>query len=130
MGYGLNDLKEVFPPYSPYNKTKQEKYTIDVKNEEEAKKIFKFDIKGFRAIDVYYRYPDDNPIDHPALTAKALEDAKSKAEAMAAQANKRVGNILNIDDKSPNSIIISSNIKQPEYNFNYTLNITFELLDK
>ena len=61
MGYDLSDLKEVFPPpRRTYNNTKIEKYTIDVKSEDEAKEIFKFDIKGFKPTGITYIYPEEN----------------------------------------------------------------------
>ena len=130
LGYTLNDLEEVFPPYNRYNKNDIEKYTIDVKNEEEAKAIFKFDIKGFKPSNVVYIYPDKIAADNDALTAKAIEDAEQKAKSLASQAGKRIGKILNIDAKSSNAYKTPYNSKSSEYSFTYSLNVAFELLDK
>lgn len=130
LGYSIDDLSEVFPPYSGYGKTKQERHTIDVKSENDAKELYKLDIKGLKATGVIYLFPEDLGINPDDLTKKALEDARSKADDLAKKSNKKVGNILNINESNTNEYTRPINSKQKELVVKYNVVVTFELLDQ
>lgn len=129
LGYTLKDLEEIWPPSRNYQKTKSQKYYLAVKSKEDAKKISKFEIKGFESSKFEYLFDTPAKIDDYKLSEEAMKDAFKKAEALAGFAGKKVGKVINIEDKAQSFTKISSQSQNDKTTFNYNIIITYELLD-
>lgn len=129
LGYSTKDLVEIWPPSRNYNKTKTQKYYLEVKSKEDAKKISKFEIKGFESSNFEYTYDTTAKIDDYKLSKEAMSDAFNKAKALASYANKHIGKVISIEDKSQSKMKVSSHSKTDKITLNYSLIITYELLD-
>ncbi len=129
MGYAVKDLEEIWPPRNNYNKTVSFSYNLNINSLKDAKEIFKFNIKGFKAQNFEYLYPSKISYDDENLSKEAMKDAKRKAEALAKYVGKKVGDIINIEDKSNSTVKLNGNKKNASTSFNYNLIVTYELLD-
>lgn len=129
IGYSISDLEEIWPPKKKYNKTNSENYYLTLKSVEDAKEISKFSIKGFASSNFEYMYPRYIEFDEYEQSLQAMKDAKRKADALAEFVGKKVGDVLNIEDKSTSFSKYSGAKKKASNRFIYSIIITYELLD-
>lgn len=129
LGYSINNLKEIWPPKTNYNKTESISYSLNINSIEDAKEISKFKIKGFKSQNFEYLYPEEIVFDEEKLAKEAMKDAKRKAESLAKHVGKKVGDVINIEDKSKKTKKISGNKRRSSISFVYQIIITYELLD-
>lgn len=129
LNLSLANLKDVWPPQTNYNNQKYEQYYITVATKEQAKAIANFAIKGYKAIEFSYSFPQNAKIDIDKLYQSCLKDAKRKAGALATKAGKKVGQILNIEATSYENFTIPQRQNTKEYTFKYSITLTYELLD-
>lgn len=127
IGYSMSDLEDVFPPKSSYGNQKQENYTMTVKTEDEAKAIYSFDIKGFKATGINYLFDQNFNINHEEMLSMAIADARKKAEVLADNVGKKVGEIISVEDKSSNTFNPPNESRNPTYKVQYNVTIKFQL---
>jgi len=113
-------------------------YTLTITDFEKVNKILLHEKIG-KLADLHLRYIYDFSDKYQEfLSQKALEKAKSKAEFLAAEAGKKIGKLISIDDNTINkSSVFGSSVsyaqkidKNPEYEVHYDLYVTYELLEK
>ena len=130
LGHNLKDLNEVFPPKISYNRNKQKGYKLRVDSKEKAKAVYELDIAGVKYGKAVFIYDDTQNFNEYELSERAIMDAKKKAERLAQQVGKKVGNVINIEDKTYPDLNLSRDIITETYGVKYRLTITFELLDE
>lgn len=129
MGYGKKDLAEVFPPSNGYRNNKKTSYKLIVKNEDEAKRLYRMGLKGVSVSKYEYIY-DNTTIDDFKLAKDALKDARRKAESLAKEVGMKVGKVLNIEDTSYSGKNRSSrNDRNSKSTYIYKLQVTYSLED-
>jgi len=129
IGYSNLDLKYIFPPKPQGRGPNTKSYYLELRNEEEAKKVYDFSIKGLRVGEIEYYYPDESKIDQDELYEEAVKDAREKAVFLAESVDKKIGEVISIIDKTHISISITSYSNFREITLKYSLIIEYELLD-
>lgn len=124
---------QIFKNYKSKNATnynvKSESYYMDISNKEILNKISSIKNSGFKIEITKFLYLNINPNIEGNLSKEAINDAKRKAKSIADEIGKKVGKILNIEDKAASCCADFGEIDQDSVTKKYTLNITFELLD-
>ncbi len=111
---------------------KSSSYKITLKDFEFANQIIQ-NIKIAGISNVYIKFIFGKSDDYfNILASKALDNAKEKAEFMSNKMNKKIGRVIYIDDKSTKEPLYleSSKNKSIEQEVNYSISVTYELLDK
>ncbi|WP_284650940.1 SIMPL domain-containing protein [Flavobacterium terrisoli] len=94
-------------------------------------------IAGINNITIKYLFEyDDDDINK--LAAKAIDNAKSKADFMAKKLNKKIGAVISVDDNTNNEISLLGNAnlfakksdKEAQQEVGYSIFITYELLNQ
>lgn len=134
----LADSDLVFNGLSGYNYANNgSNFSLTVNSIEKATKIIEnTKIGGLSNVSMKYIYDITEDYNN-ALSEKALINAKSKAEFLASKVNKKIGKLLMIDDNTINktslygvSGLLSSKDQTPDQEVQYSLYVTYELLDK
>lgn len=112
-----------------YNNVKNEFYYMDITNKETLNKINSMKYAGFKIETIKFLYLNINPDIETNLGKEAITDAERKAKSITKEIGKKVGKILNIEDKSASCCSDFGETDQDSVTKKYTLNITFELLD-
>ncbi len=116
-----------------YNKIRSEHFTLTVANESQASLVSQMAQDGLKVNSINYLFSDSYDTYLDAMTISAIEDAKRKALNIAKSINKKVGEVLNIDDMKNVSNENSSPTskygnKSSTKVLRYRVNVTFELL--
>lgn len=151
----MNDVKKEFLNYlkneklyngdltfvnlnSPGYGNKVSNYTIEISDLDKANQIIQnTKIAGINNITIKYIFQYDDHFFNE-LSAKAIDNAKSKAEFMANKLNKKIGKVISVDDNTTNEMSLfgtsklfsGKSEKDPEQEVGYSIFITYELLDK
>lgn len=112
-----------------YNNLKNEFYYMDITSKETLSKVIAMKNSGFKVETTKFLYLNIDPNIENNLSKQAISDAERKAKNIASEIGKKVGKILNIEDKSTNCCAEFGETDQDRVSKKYTLNITFELLD-
>ncbi|MES2410171.1 MAG: SIMPL domain-containing protein [Bacteroidota bacterium] len=112
-----------------YNNTKVEYYYIDVTSKELLNKITGMKNTGFKMETTKFLYLNINPDIETNLSKEAITDAERKAKSITKEIGKKLGKILNIEDKTTACCSDFGETEQNSILKKYSLNITFELLD-
>lgn len=104
-------------------------YYMDIDNKEILNKITAMKNTGFKIDVTKFMYLNINPNIETNLSKEAINDAIQKGNSMAKEIGKKVGKLLNIEDKSVSCCTDFGEIDQDRITKKYTLYITFELLD-
>jgi hypothetical protein len=131
-----NGIKEnqIFKNYKSknsanYNNVKSEFYYTDTANKDILSKINSMKNTGLKIEMTKFLYLQIDPNIETNLSKEAISDAKRKAYNIAKEIGKKVGKVLNIEDKSASCCTDFGETDQDSVTKKYTLNITFELLD-
>lgn len=125
-----NDLVEVFPPISGYNsRNKSLNYYIYVTDDNKAKQIAGFSIKGFEASGFQYVYPDKVDFDFDKMSEQILSETRDKAEYLANVVNRKIGKVIKIEDVTTRRLNNYRNTNEPSIFFEYKMTVSYELLD-
>jgi uncharacterized protein YggE len=120
---------EVFPPQSHYNSTPQIGYNLDVDDIAQAKQVYALQVQGLKVNNYNFVFDSNLKINEDQLAFEALKDAKRKATALANEIGKKVGKVLNIEDRSSGTMRAPSNGRNNEHSVRYGITVTYELLD-
>lgn len=115
---------------SKYNKVVVENFNIELENEEEATKLSKLLVDGYKIGNVKYIFEESYDQYLNQMTEDAIKDARRKAENIAKSVDKTVGEIINIEDTKTLSQQSSSNrygSASENKTISYRINVTFEL---
>ena len=113
---------------SNYGKVTVENYSLKVGNEDEAIRISKLELDGFKVLSVEYVFTSTYNDFLNDMTIEAIQDAKRKASNIAKAVGKSIGDILNIEDiKNVDSSGSKYGTKTKTKTLNYRVNVTFEL---
>jgi len=126
LGLSLSSAVENFAS-NRGNKTLTENYEIKV-SEEQAKKILKLGIEGFTANNPKYIFETPEEGYQERLALMAIKDAKRKANAIAKEIGKSVGEILNIEASSANKYKRDEK-RSKTSTLKYNVTVTFALND-
>ncbi len=132
IGYDTTQLKEIFPPHSyMYGQNRTKTYHLDFEDLDQVKSFYEIEIKGLRVIELWYLFDTSEKVDDFLLTKKAIESSKKKAEKLAKLANKKVGDILNIQDNSYHYQRGPREVERGDkQEVNYSITVTYELKDE
>ncbi len=111
---------------SNYGKGDTEVYSMRVKSQDEAVRISKLKVDGFKVNKVEFVFDDEYASYIEEMTIEAIEDAKRKASNIAKAVGKELGEILNIDDMK-NLKFNSYSSSDKSKTLSYKVNVTFEL---
>jgi len=132
LGYAESDLTKddagMFNSYGSYQNARTTKYKLFVKNLSQLENLDVV-VEGVKFSEVRYQFDAPGPEAEEALALEAVKDAERKAKRLAADTNKKVGKILNIEDSSSGCCRTIAENTQPKVTQGYRVNITFELLD-
>ncbi|MHA7944263.1 SIMPL domain-containing protein [Formosa sp. 3Alg 14/1] len=101
-------------------------YYLKTSDEAEVRKIVKLKSAGMSVVNVDVETKDLTSQELVALSTKAIANAKDKAEAMAKQLNKKVGEIVSINDTNSSEQYVQSYGTLPTQIHSVT--VSFELL--
>jgi uncharacterized protein YggE len=132
LGYTESDLTKddaaMFNSYGSYQNPRTTKYKLFVKNLSQLENLDLI-VEGVKFSEARYQFDAPGPEAEEAMALEAVKDAERKAKKLAADTNKKVGKILNIEDTSSGCCRTIAEGQQPKTAQNYRVNITFELLD-
>lgn len=112
-----------------YKKQATETYTLKVKDEAAALEFTKTEINGLAITKAEHVYPEYDPQLDETMAISAIEDAKRKANNIAKAIGRKLGKIINIEDKTGSDTKRAQrNSSQQKKIVNHRLNVTFELL--
>ncbi len=125
-GVDISKLKESEFQYltTGYNK-EGTVFNFKTKSRDEFIKVLK--IKSLGVV-VYSRYVTYKPMNVEALSKKAIENARLKAEKIAKNINKKLGEIIAIEDDNFTEIREAIYEDSTEVPVNYQITVRFELL--
>ena len=115
--------------FKNYNNIKSEFYYMDITNKETLSKINSMKNTGFKIEMTKFLYLNIDQNIETKLSKQAIGDANRKANSIAKEIGKKVGEVLNIEDKSASCCTDFGETDQDSVTKKYTLNITYELLD-
>lgn len=118
-----------FPSGGNYYNNYKENYILYVENEEIAKQVLALNEIGVQFERVSYDYGEYKELDDKELSLEAINNARKKAEEITKEIGKKVGRILNIEDKSSGNLNMPTNYTGSKYTAVYWVSVTFELLD-
>ncbi len=127
IGLNFNDFIEnkhlfFYSSYADPNESMY--YTFKTNSEADLTKFLSMKMIGLTVHNVEIISEKLTPEDASKLALKAIENAREKAQKIAEKLNKKIGNIITINDPNSSSIAISY------YNNNnvYSVNVKFNLL--
>jgi uncharacterized protein YggE len=99
--------------------------SFETKFKDELIKLLKIKSRG---VIIYNRYATYKPTDIEALSKKAIENARQKAEGIAKNINKKLGTIIAIEDNNSTEIREAIYEDSTVVPVNYRIIVRFELL--
>lgn len=111
------------------NRQATENYTLEVKDEATALAVSKAGINGLSFTKAQHVYPDYDPELDEKMAIDAIEDARRKANNIATAIGRKLGKIINIEDKTGSDTSRNRNNSNASTKFiMHKLHVTFELL--
>ncbi|MBL7798639.1 MAG: SIMPL domain-containing protein [Saprospiraceae bacterium] len=128
MGYQPSDLiKDIH--WGSFQSVRAEKYRLQVSDLSKLQDLYNLSVEGVKFGELKYIFDAPGYEEEEKLALAAINDAERKAKRLAAEMHKKVGKILNIEDKSSGCCREIEDSTQPKAIKSYKINVTFELLD-
>lgn len=131
MGYNAADLtKDNAAAFSgSFQSVRTEKYRLVLKDLSKLQEVSGVVVEGVKIGELKYLFDEPGYAAEEEMALNAVKDAERKAKKLASEIGKKVGKILNIEDKSSGCCReIQENVR-PEFTHTYKVNVTFELID-
>ncbi len=130
IGFGESSLeKDRSTAFAKYQKTRSESYQLAVNSQTELDRLAGIEVEGAIIKNVLYLFKNPGYEAEEEMALAAIKDARRKAERLATEVGKKLGKILNIDDKSSGCCREIKDSKGPVTTKTYKVNVTFELID-
>lgn len=118
------------PLASGYQSTvRSERYRFTLDNLSKLSEATGIVAEGAKLTEVKYQYDVPGIAAEDDLARNAMNDAERKAEKLAKEAGKKIGKILNIEDRSSGCCREIEEAIRPTIIHNYKVNVTYELVD-
>ena len=131
MGYSAADLnKDNAAAFSGgFQSVRTERYRLVLKDLSKLSEVSALVVEGVKTGDFKYLFDEPGYSNEEEMALNAVKDAERKAKKLASEIGKKVGKILNIEDKSSGCCREIQESGKPEVSHTYKVNVTFELLD-
>jgi uncharacterized protein YggE len=131
MGYRPADLtKDNAAAFSSgFQSVRTERYRLILKDLSTLSEVSAVGVEGVKVGDFKYIFDEPGYSAEEEMALNAVKDAERKAKKLALEIGKKVGKILNIEDKSSGCCREIQENGKPEIFHTYKVNVTFELLD-
>ncbi len=127
VGIKNDRLKLADINFSKYSRGLSKDYFLTLNNIDDLDKLSNKTFEGFSISKIMYTFNNIDKDIENKMAIQAIEDAKRKAKTLAAEINKKVGKILNIEDTSNGCCKTIDENKESKLLKKYTVKVTFQL---